>query len=51
MVSEYFDGKQLTLSISPDEAVAYGAAVEADIMMSEVAPLPPTLCLKLLCFV
>jgi heat shock protein 1/8 len=29
LVSEYFGGRQLNKSINPDEAVAYGAAVQA----------------------
>jgi len=32
MVSEFFHGKKLNLSINPDEAVAYGAAVQGAIM-------------------
>lgn len=32
MISEYFNGKQLNKSINPDEAVAYGAAVQAAIL-------------------
>jgi L1 cell adhesion molecule like protein len=32
MVSDYFNGKQLNKSINPDEAVAYGAAVQAAIL-------------------
>jgi len=32
MLSEYFNGKQLCKSINPDEAVAYGAAVQAAIL-------------------
>ena len=33
MLSEYFNGKELNHSINPDEAVAYGAAVQAAILM------------------
>lgn len=29
MVSDYFDGKVLNKSVNPDEAVAYGAAIQA----------------------
>lgn len=32
MLSTYFDGKELNKSINPDEAVAYGAAVQAAIL-------------------
>lgn len=32
MLSEYFNGKELCKSLNPDEAVAYGAAVQAAIL-------------------
>jgi len=32
LVSEYFGGRQLNKSINPDEAVAYGAAVQAAVL-------------------
>uniref|UniRef100_A0A7S1N7W6 Heat shock protein 70 n=1 Tax=Eutreptiella gymnastica TaxID=73025 RepID=A0A7S1N7W6_9EUGL len=32
LISEYFSGKELNRSINPDEAVAYGAAVQAHIL-------------------
>jgi L1 cell adhesion molecule like protein len=32
MLSEYFNGKKLNMSVNPDEAVAYGAAVQAAIL-------------------
>ena len=51
LLSDYFNGKELCKSINPDEAVAYGAAVQAsilsgvesdatkDILLLDVAPL------------
>merc|ERR1712113_991371 len=51
MLSDFFNGKELCKSINPDEAVAYGAAVQAailsgdtseavqDILLLDVAPL------------
>lgn len=35
LLQNYFGGKQLNLSINPDEAVAYGAAVQAAILTGE----------------
>lgn len=35
LLSDYFDGKKLEKSINPDEAVAYGAAVQAAIISGQ----------------
>lgn len=35
MLSEYFNGKQLNMSVNPDEAVAYGASVQAAIIAGD----------------
>ena len=32
MLSDFFNGKELSRSINPDEAVAYGAAVQAAVL-------------------
>lgn len=35
MLSDYFDGKSLNKTIKPDEAVAYGAAIQAAIFSGQ----------------
>merc|ERR1712223_1017155 len=35
LISEFFNGKELNKSINPDEAVAYGAAVQAAVLTGE----------------
>ena len=35
ILSKYFDGKKLNMKVNPDEAVAYGAAVQAAILKGE----------------
>ena len=35
LISDFFNGKELNKSINPDEAVAYGAAVQAAILTGE----------------
>lgn len=37
MLSDFFDGKQLEKSINPDEAVAYGAAVQGAILTGQAS--------------
>ena len=37
LLSDYFGGKELCKSINPDEAVAYGAAVQASILSGNVS--------------
>ena len=45
MLSTMFNGKQLNRSINPDEAVAYGAAVQASILNGETSELTDSLLL------
>nr|CAB3496339.1 unnamed protein product [Digitaria exilis] len=41
MIKEFFDGKQLCRNINPDEAIAYGAAVDAASFIRESKMEPP----------
>lgn len=35
LVADYFNGKRLNKTVNPDEAVAYGAAVQAAILLGD----------------
>ncbi|KAM4094012.1 hypothetical protein ACB094_06G162700 [Castanea mollissima] len=48
LLQDFFDGKELCKSINPDEAVAYGAAVQASILTGRRDSSPPRLTIKLL---
>ncbi len=48
MVMEFFNGKKLNDSVNPDEAVAYGAAVQAHILTNKDGPADRTSDLLLL---
>ena len=37
LLSDYFNGKELCKTINPDEAVAYGAAVQASILSGDIS--------------
>lgn len=37
LLRDYFNGKELNRGINPDEAVAYGAAVQGGILSGEAA--------------
>ena len=42
LLSDFFNGKEPSRSINPDEAVAYGAAVQAAILWALAPPRPRT---------
>ena len=44
LLSDFFDGKQLEKSINPDEAVAYGAAVQGAILTGQSTSTTPRTC-------
>lgn len=52
LLSSFFDGKELNNKINPDEAVAYGAAVQVnahsvrDLQIGDVFIVSPGVCLK-----
>lgn len=37
MLKEFFNGKEPTKGINPDEAIAYGAAVQGGILMGDAS--------------
>ena len=39
LIKDYFNGKELNLAVNPDEAVAYGAAVQGGILMGTTLPM------------
>ncbi|KAI5431371.1 70-kilodalton heat shock protein, variant 2, partial [Lathyrus oleraceus] len=40
LLQEFFNGKDLCMSINPDEAVAYGAAVQAALLSDDIKSVP-----------
>lgn len=55
LLKEYFDGKELNKGVNPDEAVAYGAAVQGGILGGDGEPracsmqLHGSVCMQLMC--
>jgi heat shock protein 5 len=44
LVKDFFNGKEPNLGINPDEAMAYGAAVQGGILMGEEGSTPRSCC-------
>ncbi|XP_072148600.1 luminal-binding protein-like [Setaria viridis] len=47
LLKDYFDGKEPSTGVNPDEAVAYGAAVQGSILSGEVDDNTKGKCIRL----